>query len=101
MGKTFRSWDPEQRLLLPPAVDEFVPAGHLAPLVRDLVREELDLAAIVDPHTEERGFPPYDPRMMTAPLPYAYAHGLYAPRPIAPAREEPVDVHAVPGLETP
>ena len=48
MGKTFRSWDPEQRLLLPPAVDEFVPASHLAHFVRDLVREELDLVAIVD-----------------------------------------------------
>src|SRR5436309_12973824 len=66
MGKTFRSWDPEQRLLLPPAVHEFVPSGHLAHFVRDLVREQLDLSAIVDTYTEERGYPPYDPVMMTA-----------------------------------
>ena len=101
MGKTFRSWDPEQRLLLPPAVDEFVPAGHLAPFVRDLVREELDLAAIVDTYTEERGYPPYDPVMMTALLLYAYAQGLYASRRIARACEERVDFLAVTAMNRP
>src|SRR5437867_9980882 len=101
MGKTFRSWDPEQRLLLPPAVEEFVPAGHLAHFVRDLVREELDLAAIVDTYTEERGYPPYDPVMMTALLLYAYAQGLYASRRIARACEERVDFLAVTAMNRP
>src|SRR6184192_1580625 len=101
MGKTFRSWDPEQRLLLPPAVDEFVPAGHLAHFVRDLVREELDLAAIVDTYTEERGYPPYDPVMMTALLLYAYAQGIYASRRIARACEERVDFLAVTAMNRP
>src|SRR5256712_9076444 len=101
MGKTFRSWDPEQRLLLPPAVDEFVPAGHLAPFVRDLVREELDLSAIVDTYTEERGYPPYDPVMMTALLLYAYAQRLYASRRIARACEERVDFQAVTAMNRP
>src|SRR5438876_1028516 len=101
MGKTFRSWDPEQRLLLPPAVDEFVPAGHLAHFVRDLVREELDLSAIVDTYTEERGYPPYDPVMMTALLLYAYAQGLYASRRIARACEERVDFLAVTAMNRP
>ena len=101
MGKTFRSWDPEQRLLLPPAVDEFVPAGHLAHFVRDLVREELDLVAIVDTYTEERGYPPYDPVMMTALLLYAYAQGIYASRRIARACEERVDFLAVTAMNRP
>src|SRR5438094_272126 len=101
MGKTFRSWDPEQRLLLPPAVDEFVPAGHLAHFVRDLVREELDLAAIVDTYTEERGYRPSDPVMMTALLLYAYAQGLYASRRIAGACEERVDFLAVTAMNRP
>src|SRR5216684_538178 len=101
MGKTFRSWDLEQRLLLPPAVDEFVPAGHLAHFVRDLVREELDLSAIVDTYTEERGYPPYDPVMMTALLLYAYAQGLYASRRIARACEERVDFLAVTAMNRP
>ena len=66
MGTTFRSRDPEQRLLLPPAVHEFVPPGHLACFVRDLAGEQLDLSAILDTYSEERGYPPYDPVMMTA-----------------------------------
>src|SRR2546428_9648813 len=101
MGKTFRSWEPEQRLLLPPAVDEFVPVGPLAPFVRDVVREELDLAAMVDTYTEERGYPPYDPVMMTALLLYAYAQGIYASRRIARACEERVDFLAVTAMNRP
>ena len=46
VSKTFRPWDVEQRLL-PPSVDELVPAGHVAHFVRETVREELDLSAIV------------------------------------------------------
>jgi hypothetical protein len=67
MAKTFKSWDVDQPVLLPPSVQELVPAGHLAHFVRDLVRESLDVSAILTPYTEDRGFPPYDPTMMTAP----------------------------------
>src|SRR3954447_1729231 len=55
MSKPFRAWDVDQEWLLPPSVHEFVPAGHLAHFVRDTVREALDLSAILDSYTEERG----------------------------------------------
>lgn len=55
MGKVFRSWDVDQGLLLPPSLHEFVPPGHVAYFVRDAVREALDLSAILDTYTEERG----------------------------------------------
>jgi hypothetical protein len=61
MSKQFRSWDLDQSWLLPPSVDEFVPAGHLAHFVRDTVREALDLSAILHAYGEERGQPPYHP----------------------------------------
>ncbi len=38
MSKTFRSWDVDQAWLLPPSLHDFVPAGHPAHLVRDMVR---------------------------------------------------------------
>ena len=101
MAKTFKSWDVDQVVLLPPSVQELVPAGHLAHFVRDLVRESLDLSAILQPYTEDRGFPPYDPRMMTALLLYAYSQGLYASRRIAKACEERVDVMAVTARQQP
>lgn len=66
----FRSWDVDQGWLLPPSLNKFVPPGHLAHVVRDIVREALDLSAILDIKTEERGYPPYRPVMMVALLRY-------------------------------
>jgi transposase len=82
MAKTFRPYEPDQMLLMPPALADWVPEDHLARFVSDLV-ESLDLTAIEDTYTEERGFPPYHPRMMTQVLLYAYATGTYSSRKIA------------------
>ena len=88
----------DQGWLLPPSLHEFVPPGHLAHFVRDTVREALDLSAMLDTYTEERGYPPYHPGMMVALLLYGYSRGLYASRQLARACEERVDLMAVPGL---
>ncbi len=55
MTKSFRPWRVNEAWLLPPSVQEFVPEGHAAHLVRDIVTEELDLSAILSPYTEPRG----------------------------------------------
>jgi transposase len=101
MSKTFRPWDVEQRWLLPPSVNELVPAGHVAHFVRDTVREELDLTAILSTYAEERGFPPYHPTMMVALLLYAYSRGVYSSRRIAQSCEERVDFMAVTAMNRP
>jgi len=101
MAKTFKSWDVDQLILLPPSVQDLVPEGHLAHFVRDTVRDSLDLSTIVATYTEDRGFPPYDPTMMTALLLYAYCQGLYASRRIAKACEERVDFMAVTARQRP
>src|SRR3974377_725897 len=83
MGKTFRPYVPEQELLLPPSVKDWLPDDHLAYFVGDLV-DELDLSAIVAPYEAgERGFPPYHPVMLTKVLLYAYCVGVYSSRRIA------------------
>src|SRR3954466_16045124 len=101
MAKVFRSWDVDQGWLLPPSLHEFVPPGHMAPFVRDTVREVPDLSAILETYTEERGFPPYHPGMMVALLLYGYSRGIYSSRQLARACEERVDVMAVTGLNQP
>jgi transposase len=101
MAKTFRAWDVDQEWLLPPSIHDFVPAGHAAHLIRDLVRETLDLSAIFDAYPEGRGQPPYHPAMMTALLLYAYSRGIYASRRIAIACAERLDCMAVTGLQRP
>lgn len=101
MAKTFREWSVDQRWLLPPSVQELVPADHLAHFVRDTVRESLDLSAIFAAYAEERGYPPYHPTMMTAVLLYAYCQGIYSSRRIARACEERVDFMAVTAMNRP
>ena len=101
MSKTFRPWQVDDVLLLPPSVTDFVPAGHFSHFVRDLVREQLDLSAIVGDYAEERGYPPYDPRMMTALLLYAYCQGVYSSRRVARSCEERLDFMAVTAMNRP
>ena len=101
MAKTFRNWDIEQLIMFPPSVQDFVPKGHLAHFVRNTACEALDLSAILNCYSEERGYPPYHPTMMTAVLLYAYCQGIYSSRRIAKACQERVDFMAVTGMQTP
>jgi transposase len=101
MAKTFREWRVDQQWLLPPSVKELVPGDDPAHFVRDLVREELDLGAIVDTYDEERGLPPYHPVMMTALLLYAYTQGVRSSRRIARGCETRVDFMAVTAMQQP
>ncbi len=79
--KTFRPYDPEQVLLLAPVLSEWVPEGDLAHFVSDLVESgALDLSAIYADYEEERGYPPYDPRLMVKLLVYGYANGVVSSR---------------------
>jgi transposase len=78
-----------------------VPAGHLAHFVRDLVRDSLDLSAILNDYCGERGYPPYHPVMMTALLLYSYCQGVYSSRRMAAACEQRVDFMAITALQQP
>jgi transposase len=82
MAKTFRPFDRDQMLLMPPSLQDWIAEDHLARFIADVV-ETLDLGAIEQVYTEERGYPPYDPRMMTSVLLYAYCTGTYSSRKIA------------------
>jgi transposase len=101
VSKTFRPWDVDQAWLLPPSVKELLPADDPAHLVRDLVRIELDLRSILGTYSEERGFPPYHPTMMTALLLYAYTQGVYSSRRIARACHRRLDFMAVTAMQKP
>jgi transposase len=79
-AKTFRAYDQGQVLLMAPSIQDWVPDGHLARFVSDLVDEALDLGAIYAAYEEERGFPPYDPRLMVKLLVYGYATGTPSSR---------------------
>jgi transposase len=82
MAKTYRPYVPEQDLLLPPSLRDWLPEGHLAYFVSDLI-DQLDLSAITKVYEdEERGYPPYHPVMLTKVLVYAYCVGVFSSRKI-------------------
>ena len=85
MGKTFRDWNPEQSSMFPPCPLDLVEKGSLADMVRNLVLEQLDLKEIMDQYQEERGYPPFHPKMMTGLLLYSYCKGIYSSRRMARA----------------
>jgi transposase len=75
MAQNFLSCDREQDFLLPPSVREWLPGGHLAWFVLDVV-ERLDLDAIYGVYRADgSGRPAHDPAMMVALLLYGYAVG--------------------------
>ena len=79
MSKTYRPYQPEQDLLLPPSLRDWLPENHLAYFVSDRV-DQLDLSAIYAVYEKEaRGQPPYDPRRMTKLLVYGYCVGVFSP----------------------
>jgi transposase len=80
MAKTYRPYVPEQVLLLPPSLRDWLPEDHLAFFVSDLI-DQLDLSAITAVYEdEERGYPPYHPVMLTKVLVYAYCVGVFSSR---------------------
>ena len=101
MSKTFRAWKIDDPLILPPTVQDFVAKDHLARFVLNLVRDDINLAAITGTYGSERGQPPFDPIMMTALLLYSYCCGIYSSRRIAKACRERVDFMSIVALDAP
>ena len=91
MNRVYVSYDPEQRLLLPPDLREWLPEGHLALFISDVV-DELDLKPIAQVYEsgDGRGRPPYHPLMMVKMLVYGYCMGRVSSRKIEKATYEDV-----------
>ena len=82
MAKKYRPYCPDQMFLLPPSLLDWLPENHLVYFVSDVV-DQLDLSAIESIYErDDRGQPPYNPRMMTKILVYAYCVGVFSSRKI-------------------
>jgi len=80
MAKTYKTYLPEQDLLLPSRLREWLPENHLVYCVSDVV-DQLDLSAIESVYEkEDRGQPPYHPGMMAKILVYGYCVGVFSSR---------------------
>ena len=90
MRKGYRTYLPEQELLLPPSLRDWLPEQHLVYFVSDVV-DQLDLSAMYGAYEKEkRGQPPYDPRLMTKLLVYGYCTGVFSSRRIQKRLQEDI-----------
>lgn len=90
--KTFKPYTPDQLLLLPPALADWLPEGHLALFLSDVVDHALDLAPLLATYEtgDGRGQPPYHPALMVKLLVYAYCTGKPSSRQIERATYDEV-----------
>ena len=89
MAQLFEPYDPDQGLLLPPSLNDWLPEGHLARFISETV-DELDLSALFKKYRQRedgRGRIAYHPRMMLKVLIYAYSEGFFSSRKIAAGLE--------------
>jgi len=96
--KQYKPWTPDPPFLLPPSPLEWLPEGHLAHVVLDVVGA-LDLDEIEGPlHAKDRrGARPYNPAMMTALLLYGYCVGVFSSRKLERATYEDVAFRVIGG----
>ena len=101
MSKTYLPYDPDQQLLLPAALQEWLPDDHLAYFISDVV-DQLDLSSITARYEgERRGGPPYHPRMMVKVLLYGYCIGVASSRRIAQRLHEDIAFRVLAANNTP
>ncbi|MGA7614838.1 MAG: IS1182 family transposase [Thermoanaerobaculia bacterium] len=92
MPTTYRPYRPEQSLLLPPSPYEWLPEGHLAHFVSDMI-DQLDLSAFYERYKGDgRRKQPYEPRMMLKLITYSYLTGTFSSRKIARRIDEDIAV---------
>jgi transposase len=90
MPREFRPYEPDQGLLLPPSLRDWLPEDHLAFFISDAI-DALDLSAFEARYGDEGpGNQAFDPRMMVKVLVYAYATGTFSSRKIAAKLHEDV-----------
>jgi transposase/predicted transcriptional regulator len=89
MAASYLPYDPQQMLLLPEALQEWLPEGHLAHFISDAV-DGLDLSAFHARYKEGPRNQPFHPAMMVKVLVYGYATGVFSSRKIARKLHEDV-----------
>ena len=90
MPTSYRLYLPDQGLLLPTSLSEWLPEDHLAYFISDAV-EAMDLEAFHARYEGDgRRRQPFDPRMMVKVLIYGYASGVFSSRKIARKLSEDV-----------
>jgi transposase len=101
MAYNFLRGDRDQPFLLPPDLRDWLPAGHLAWFILDVV-DQVDLAPFLRVHRDDgHGHPAYDPKLLLGVLLYAYCVGVRSSRQIERRCTEDIAFRVLAGNQTP
>ena len=100
MAHDFRPYLLDQQRLFPTDPRDWVPQGHLALFIADVVGQ-LDLHSIYSVYTRGRGPRGYHPQMLLTVLFYGYCQGVFSSRKIAQACETDIAFRVLSGGELP
>ena len=90
MAANYLPYEPQQMLLLPEAIQDWLPEGHLAHFISDTV-DTLDLGAFHARYDKDGPRnQPFHPAMMVKVLVYGYATGVFSSRKMAKKLHEDV-----------
>ena len=90
MPTSYLPYAPDQQLLLPHSLQEWLPQGHLAHYINDTI-DTLDLSAFFKRYQGGGSRnQPFHPAMMVKVLVYGYATGVFSSRKIAKKLHEDV-----------
>jgi len=95
----FKQYSQQQRLLLPPSLEELIDPGHLVRVINEVV-EAMDISALVSLY-KGGGSSAYHPRMLLKVLLYAYSVKIYTGRKIAQALSQDIHFMWLSGMSRP
>jgi transposase len=95
----FKDYNPNQKLLLPPSLEELIDSNHPVRVV-NLVIDNLDLDPLIEKY-KGGGTSSYHPRLMLKVLIYGYLTNLYSSRKIEQALEQNIHFMWLSGMNHP
>jgi transposase len=100
MAHDFLPYDLNQTQLLPPNPRDWLPEGHLALFLADVI-DTIDLRPILQGYRRGRGPRGYHPRMLLAVLLYGYCIGVFSSRRLAARCETDIAFRVLSGGQLP
>src|SRR5574341_1010738 len=101
MAHNFLRGDRDQPFLLPPDLRDWLPAGHLAWFILDVV-DQLDLTPFYCQHRDDgHGHPAYDPKLLLGVLLYGYCIGVRSSRQLERRCTEDIAFRVLAANQTP
>src|SRR6266487_4670366 len=101
MAYNFLGCDRDQPFLLPPALRDWLPEGHLAWFILDVV-DQIDLQPFYRRHRDDgHGHPAYDPKTLLGVLLYGYCIGVRSSRQLERRCHEDIAFRVLGANQTP